>query len=50
MTPLPTGELEGLWDTLIYDGNLKGGLLDLMNATITLSEWGVNPKLVRVNR
>jgi len=39
---LPNRSYEGLWDSLIYAGNIKMKLLDYIHATLILSDAGVD--------
>ena len=42
MTDLPCKEVEGLWESLFYEGNVKSKLLDYIYATIGFSDAGVD--------
>jgi len=39
---LPNRSYEGLWDSLIYTGNIKMNLLDYIHATLVLSDANVD--------
>ena len=41
---LPNRLYEGLWDSLIYAGNIKMKLLDYIYATLLLSDANINCK------
>lgn len=45
MSELPSKELEGLWESLFYDGNVKSRLLDYIYATIGFSDADVDREL-----
>ncbi|KAL0574320.1 hypothetical protein V5O48_007631 [Marasmius crinis-equi] len=47
---LPNRSWEGLWDSLIYEGDVKMKLLDYIHATLVLSDAGVDFNLVSWNR
>ncbi|KAF5393981.1 hypothetical protein D9757_000204 [Collybiopsis confluens] len=47
---LPNRSWEGLWDSLIYEDNIKMKLLDYIHATLLLSDAGVDFNLVSWNR
>ena len=42
MTDLPCKEIEGLWDSLFYEENVKSRLLDYIYATVGFSDAGVD--------
>ena len=42
MTDLPSKELEGLWESLFYEGNIKTKLLDYIYATTVFSDADVD--------
>ncbi|KAI5118553.1 hypothetical protein M0805_002933 [Coniferiporia weirii] len=50
MTDLPSRELEGLWESLFYDGDVKSRLLNYIYATIGFSDADVDSNLVSWNR
>ncbi|KAJ1309044.1 hypothetical protein OPQ81_004725 [Rhizoctonia solani] len=47
---LPSRVWEGLWDTLIYEENIKSRLLDYIYATLVFSDANVDPNIVSWNR
>lgn len=47
LSELPSRELEGLWESLFYDGDVKSSLLNYIQATISLSDANVDCKLVQ---
>lgn len=47
---VPHADIFGLWETLVYEGDLKQKLLNYCNAGIRLAKKGVNTKLVTCNR
>jgi len=47
---LPSAELQGLWDSLIYDNEVKEELLRYIQTSLFLAEKNVNTSLVGVNR
>ncbi|KAJ3778370.1 P-loop containing nucleoside triphosphate hydrolase protein [Lentinula raphanica] len=47
---LPNRSWEGLWDSLIYEDNIKMKLLDYIHATLVFSDAGVDFNLVSWNR
>ena len=49
-TTLPSAELQGLWDSLIYETKVKEDLLRYIQTSLFLAEKKVNPLLVGVNR
>ncbi|KAH8113358.1 AAA-domain-containing protein [Phellopilus nigrolimitatus] len=50
LTDLPSKELEGLWESLFYDGDVKLRLLNYIYATIGFSDADVDHNLVSWNR
>lgn len=48
--PSKSSELQGLWQTLIYDDNLKENLLDFSKTILLFSNMGVNQNVVSCNR
>ncbi|KAG7097203.1 hypothetical protein E1B28_004574 [Marasmius oreades] len=50
VTELPNRNWEGLWDSLIYESDVKTKLLDYIHATLVLSDAGVDFNLVSWNR
>jgi len=49
-TLLPSVSLQGLWESLIYDTNVKEKLLSYIQTSLFLAEKKVDPILVGVNR
>ena len=49
-TTLPSADLQGLWDSLIYDTKVKENLLRYIQTSLFLAEKNVDPILVGVNR
>eukprot|EP00667_Euglena_gracilis_P010264 EG_transcript_10444 len=47
---LPNKLYHGLWESLIFEGNLKAQLVDYMDTAILFSERKVNPNLISFNR
>ncbi|TFK56080.1 P-loop containing nucleoside triphosphate hydrolase protein [Heliocybe sulcata] len=47
---LPSRDWEGLWDSLIYEGDVKGRLLDYIYATVVFSDAEVDFNVVSWNR
>ncbi|KZT26942.1 P-loop containing nucleoside triphosphate hydrolase protein [Neolentinus lepideus HHB14362 ss-1] len=47
---LPSRGWEGLWDSLIYEGDVKGRLLDYIYATVVFSDADVDFNVVSWNR
>lgn len=47
---LPAREYHGLWESLVYDGNMKEDLLSFMQTTMLFSRKNVNSNLVSCNR
>ncbi|TFK76114.1 AAA-domain-containing protein [Pluteus cervinus] len=47
---LPNRNWEGLWDSLIYEGDIKMKLLDYIHATLVFSDANVDFNLVSWNR
>ncbi|EJD01058.1 AAA-domain-containing protein [Fomitiporia mediterranea MF3/22] len=50
VSELPSNELEGLWESLFYDGDVKSRLLNYIYATIGFSDADVDHNLVSWNR
>ena len=42
-TTLPSAELQGLWDSLIYETQVKEDLLRYIQTSLFLADWKVNP-------
>lgn len=49
-TTTSPGEFHHLWDTLIYDSDIKQELLDFARTTLRFSDCGVDPNIVSWNR
>ena len=47
---LPVRSLDGLWDSLIYEANLKEKLLQYVCTSLQLSSCGVNSNIITWNR
>ncbi|KAG8768177.1 hypothetical protein FRC12_005729 [Ceratobasidium sp. 428] len=47
---LPSRVWEGLWDTLVYEDDIKSRLLDYIYATMLFSDANVDPNVVSWNR
>ncbi|XP_044275029.1 pachytene checkpoint protein 2 homolog [Varanus komodoensis] len=47
---LPTVEFHGLWESLIYDAEIKSNLLDYVTTTLLFSDRNVNSNLISWNR
>ena len=47
---LPVRSLDGLWDSLIYEANLKEKLLQYVVTSLQLSRCGVNSNIITWNR
>jgi hypothetical protein len=47
---LPSRSLEGIWDTLIYDGQVKEKLLGYIHSTMLFSDASVDFNIVTWNR
>lgn len=47
---LPVRSLDGLWDSLIYESQLKEKLLRYIYTSIELSNYGVNNNIITWNR
>nr|XP_060637463.1 pachytene checkpoint protein 2 homolog [Anolis sagrei ordinatus] len=47
---LPTVEFHGLWDSLIYDVEIKSNLLDYVTTTLLFSDKNVDSNLISWNR
>lgn len=50
MSSLPNEKTEGLWESLIYDAQLKNSLLNYVSTAMYFSEHQVNQHLVACNR
>ncbi|OCF71148.1 hypothetical protein I204_08101 [Kwoniella mangroviensis CBS 8886] len=50
MRSLPSNELDGLWQTLIYSNNLKSRLLNFCYSTTFFSDQGVDSNIIAWNR
>uniref|UniRef100_A0ACB8FTP7 Pachytene checkpoint protein 2 n=1 Tax=Sphaerodactylus townsendi TaxID=933632 RepID=A0ACB8FTP7_9SAUR len=47
---LPTAEFHGLWESLVYDNEVKSDLLDYVTTTLLFSDRNVNSNLISWNR
>ncbi|XP_042329529.1 pachytene checkpoint protein 2 homolog [Sceloporus undulatus] len=47
---LPTVEFHGLWDSLIYESQIKSNLLDYVTTTLLFSDRNVDSNLISWNR
>ncbi|KAM9308240.1 pachytene checkpoint protein 2 homolog [Gastrophryne carolinensis] len=47
---LPSAEFHGLWESLIYDSEIKSDLLDYVTTTLLFSDKNVDCKLIAWNR
>ncbi|XP_049537416.1 pachytene checkpoint protein 2 homolog [Anopheles darlingi] len=47
---LPSRELHGLWESLIYEEDIKQGMLSFAETSMLFSRRGVNNKLIACNR
>lgn len=47
---LPSRSLEGIWDSLIYEGNIKEKLLSYIHSTMLFSDAAVDFNIVTWNR
>jgi hypothetical protein len=47
---LPSKSIEGIWDSLVYEGDVKGNLLRYVGSTLEFSDAGVDFDLVTWNR
>ena len=47
---LPAKELHGLWETLIYEGEIKQNLLNYATTAMLFSDRNVNPHIIAWNR
>lgn len=47
---LPAAEFHGIWESLVYDGELKSQLLDYVSTTIYFSDKNVDSNLISWNR
>ncbi|WRT63819.1 uncharacterized protein IL334_000744 [Kwoniella shivajii] len=50
MRTLPSAELDGIWDTLVYPDNLKTRLLNFCYSTTLFSEAAINFNVIAWNR
>lgn len=50
ITLLPNTHLDGLWETLVYDEQLKNNLLNYVNTIMLYSDKGVDPNIISFNR
>ncbi|XP_069769429.1 pachytene checkpoint protein 2 homolog isoform X1 [Narcine bancroftii] len=47
---LPAGEFHGLWESLVYDSEVKSQLLDYVSTTLLFSDRNVDSNLIAWNR
>lgn len=47
---LPSRSLDGLWETLIYDSEVKRTVLDYATTAMLFSDSRVNPHIISWNR
>jgi len=47
---LPSLEFDGLWESLVYDSNVKSELLNYASTALSFSEAGVDANIVACNR
>ncbi|XP_060103792.1 pachytene checkpoint protein 2 homolog [Heteronotia binoei] len=47
---LPTVEFHGLWESLVYENEVKSNLLDYVTSTLLFSDKNVNSNLISWNR
>ncbi|TRY63539.1 hypothetical protein TCAL_03656 [Tigriopus californicus] len=47
---LPSSDIDGQWESLVFDSNIKSALLDYVQMAMLLSERGVDPNRVSWNR
>jgi len=47
---LPSVEFDGLWESLVYDSNVKSELLNYASTALSFSEAGIDGNLVACNR
>ncbi|XP_063312015.1 pachytene checkpoint protein 2 homolog [Pelobates fuscus] len=47
---LPSADFHGLWESLIYDGDIKSNLLDYVTTTLLFSDKNVDSNLISWNR
>jgi hypothetical protein len=47
---LPNSQLDGLWESLIFEPGVKSGLLAVVETSLELRVSGVDPQLVGINR
>ncbi|CAG8514234.1 7021_t:CDS:10 [Ambispora leptoticha] len=47
---LPSRALEGLWDNLIFDNNVKTRLIEYISTTVLFSDRNINPNIISWNR
>ena len=50
LSELPSRELEGLWESLFYDGDVKCNLLSYIYATIGFSDANVDREAIRFHQ
>lgn len=47
---LPAGEVEGLWESLVYEAQTKDTLLGHSDATLAFSDKMIDPNIITCNR
>ncbi len=47
---LPAEELEGVWESLVYEAGTKDTLLGHSDATLAFSDAKIDPNIVSANR
>lgn len=50
VTELPSHHLEGLWESLIFDNEIKGGLLHFVSTMMLFADRQLDPKVITFNR
>ena len=47
---MPNQEFQGMWETLIYDTDIKAELVRFVETSLLLSDKGVDPNIITCNR
>lgn len=47
---LPTLEFDGLWESLLYDSNIKEEALRYVETAMIASDYNIDPMLIGLNR
>jgi len=47
---LPSSDLQGIWENLVYDTNIKENLLKFVDATMRLADAGVDQNIISCNK